>query len=63
MDEEHRTLMIKTRDLIEVTRHEIAQLRQEIQSARDTVDQSQRLLSRAELRRRSLPFNSIKSEA
>ena len=29
MDPEHRTLMIKTRDLIEVTRHEISQLREE----------------------------------
>jgi len=63
MDPEHRTLMIKTRDLIEVTRHEISQLREEIQLAWKTIDQSQRLLSRAELWRSSSPFNSIRSKA
>ena len=62
MDPEHRTLMIKTRDLIEVTRHEISQLREEIQSAWKTIDQSQRLLSRAERWRSSSPFNSNQIE-
>ena len=57
MDLEHRTLIIKTRNLIEETRHEVSQLRDEIQSAWKTVDQSQRLLSRSELWRRSSPFN------
>jgi len=46
MDSEHKARLIKTRELIETTRHEIAQLRDEIGLARDTVDQSQRLLSR-----------------
>jgi hypothetical protein len=63
MDLEHRTLLIKTRNLIEETRHEVSQLRDEIQSAWKTVDQSQRLLSRTELWRRSSPFNSIRSKA
>ena len=48
MDSEHRVLMIKTRELIEITRHEISQLQKEIQSARDTIDQSQKLLLRTE---------------
>ena len=63
MDLEHRTLLIKTRNLIEETRHEVSQLHDEIQSAWKTVDQSQRLLSRTELWRRSSPFNSIRSKA
>jgi len=48
MDSEHRDLMIKTRALIETTRSEISQLREEIQSAWTTIDRSQRLLSRTE---------------
>jgi hypothetical protein len=63
MDLEHRNLLIQTRNLIEETRHEVSQLRDEIQSAWKTVDQSQRLLSRTELWRRSSPFNSIRSKA
>ena len=46
MDSEHRALMTKTRELIDITRREIVELRDEIASARDTIDQSQRLLSR-----------------
>jgi hypothetical protein len=34
--------------LIETTRHEISQLREEIQSTWNTIDRSQRLLSRTE---------------
>ena len=63
MDSEHDTLIIKTRELIEHTRREISQLREELQSAWNTVDQSQRLLSRAERQRRSLAVSSIKSKA
>jgi hypothetical protein len=48
MDSEHRTLMTKSRELIDVTRREILELRDEIASARDTIDQSQRLLCRIE---------------
>jgi hypothetical protein len=48
MDSEHRVLMIKTRELIEHTRRELWQLREEIQTTRDTVDQSHRLLSGTE---------------
>jgi hypothetical protein len=48
MDLEHRDLMIRTRELIEATRREILELRQEIQLAQDTIDQSQKLLSRTE---------------
>jgi hypothetical protein len=48
MDSEHHTLLIKTRALIETTRYEILQLREEIQSAWNTIDRSQRLLSRTE---------------
>jgi hypothetical protein len=48
MDSEHRDLMTKTRALIETTRSEIAQLREEIQSAWTTIDRSQRVLSRIE---------------
>ena len=62
MDSEHDTLIIKTRELIEHTRREISQLRDELQSAWNTVDQSQRLLSRAERQRRSLPVSLIKSK-
>jgi hypothetical protein len=47
-DSERRALMIKARELIEITRHEISELQKEIQSARDTIDQSQKLLSRTE---------------
>ena len=63
MNSEHDTLIIKTRELIEHTRREISQLRDELQSAWNTVDQSQRLLSRAERQRMSLPVSSIKSKA
>jgi LytS/YehU family sensor histidine kinase len=63
VDLEHDTLIIKTRELIEHTRREISQLRDELQSAWNTVDQSQRLLSRAERQRRSLLVSSIKSKA
>jgi hypothetical protein len=63
MDSETRALVIKTRELIEHTRHEISQLREELQSAWNTVDQSQRLLSRVERQRRSSPFSSIRSKA
>jgi hypothetical protein len=48
MDSEHLDLMTKTRALIETTRREILQLREEIQSAWNTIDRSQRLLSRTE---------------
>jgi hypothetical protein len=48
MDSEHQSLLIKTRALIETTRYEISQLREEIQSAWNTIDRSQRLLSRTE---------------
>jgi len=48
MDSEHHSLLIKTRALIETTRYEISQLHEEIQSAWNTIDQSQRLLSRTE---------------
>jgi len=48
MDSQHRDLMTKTRALIETTRYEISQLREEIQSAWNTIDRSQRLLSRTE---------------
>jgi hypothetical protein len=40
--------MTKTREWIEHTRRELSQLREEIQMVRDTVDRSQRLLSRTE---------------
>ena len=63
MDSEHDTLIVKTRELIEHTRREISQLRQELQSAWNTVDQSQRVLLRAERQRRSLSVSSIKSKA
>jgi LytS/YehU family sensor histidine kinase len=63
VDLEHDTLIIKTRELIEHTRREISQLRDELQLAWNTVDQSQRLLSRAERQRRSLLVSSIKSKA
>jgi hypothetical protein len=52
MDPEHRDLMIKTLILINHTRHEISQLREELQSAWNAVGQSQRLLSRVERHRR-----------
>jgi hypothetical protein len=45
MDSEQRELLYKTRALIETTRREISQLHDEIESARDTIDRSQRLLS------------------
>jgi len=48
MDPEHLELVTKTRALIETTRSEILQLREEIQSAWNTIDRSQRLLSRTE---------------
>jgi hypothetical protein len=63
VDLEHDTLIIKTRELIEHTRREISQLRDELLLAWNTVDQSQRLLSRAERQRRSLLVSSIKSKA
>ena len=63
MDSEHRALIIKTRELIEHTRFEILQLREEVQSAWNAVDQAQRLLSRAEWQRRSLPVSSMRSNA
>jgi hypothetical protein len=47
-DSEHRALLIKTGELIEHTRPELSRLREEIETARDTVDRSQRLLSRTE---------------
>ena len=40
MDSEHHSLLIKTRALIETTRYEISQLREEIQSAWNTVDRN-----------------------
>jgi len=63
MDSEHRALVFKTRELIEHSRHEISQLREELQSTWNTVDQSQKLLSRIERQRRSSPFSSIRSKA
>jgi hypothetical protein len=63
MDSEHLALVIKTRELIKHSRYEISQLREELQSAWNTVDQSQRLLSRVDRQRRSSPFASIRSKA
>ena len=58
MGTELRTLMNarvnKTRDLIETTNHEVAELRGVIQSAQETIAQSQRILSRVELQRRAM---------
>jgi hypothetical protein len=48
MESKHRDLVTKTWALIEITRCEISQLREEIDSARTTVDRAQRLLSRTE---------------
>ncbi len=48
MDSEHHSLLIKTRALIETTRYEISQLREEIASAWNRIDRSQRLWSRTE---------------
>ena len=67
MDAEHHALMTKTQELIETTRREILQLRQEIQAAWDTIDRSQRLLSRTEPSSQSArvsrpkPLNSVRS--
>jgi hypothetical protein len=52
MDSRQRELVTKTRALIETTRREVSQLHDEIESARDTIDQTQRLLSRDPSRRR-----------
>jgi hypothetical protein len=48
MDSEHHALLIKTWKLIETTRDEILQLREEIELARNTIERSKRLLSRTE---------------
>jgi hypothetical protein len=63
MDSEHRDLMVKTRELVEHTRQEISQQREELQSAWNAVGQSQRLLSRVGRQRRSLLVSSIRSKA
>jgi hypothetical protein len=47
MARENDDLPLKTRALIERTRREISQLRSEIETARDTMDHAQKLLSRA----------------
>jgi len=62
LDSEHRNLVVKTRELIEHTRQEISQLREELQSGWNAVGQSQRLLSRVERRRRSLLHSSSNSK-
>ena len=61
MDSEHWNLVAETRELIEHTRQEISQLREELRSAWNTVGQSQRLLSHVE-RRRSLLHSSSNSK-
>jgi hypothetical protein len=48
MDREHRAVLIKTLELIEATRGEISQLREEIELTRITLDRSHNLLSRTE---------------
>jgi hypothetical protein len=48
MDAEHRVLLIKTWELIETTRKEVLGLREEIRLAQNTINQSRKLLSRAE---------------
>jgi len=53
--------MIETRGLIEHTRREISQLREELQSAWNAVGQSQKLLSRVERHSRSLPVSPASS--
>src|SRR5262249_12662109 len=53
MDSEHHALMTKSRELIKIPRREILELRQEIESAKDTIGRSQKLLSRPSLRRKS----------
>jgi chorismate mutase len=53
MDSEHRDRMTKTWALIETTRREISQLREEIESARGTIDRTQRLLSRTQAPRQA----------
>ena len=50
MDSEHRDLLMKTWELIETTREEVLQLREEIELARNTVARSQKLLSRPTIR-------------
>jgi len=55
MDAEQQARVIKTRALIETTRHEISQLREEIGLAWNTVNQSQKLLSRTEPSTQRLP--------
>jgi len=59
MDAEHRAIMTKTRELIELTRREISQLREELQLAWNSVEQSQKLLSRVERQRRLSPFSKL----
>jgi hypothetical protein len=53
MDSRQRELVTKTRALIETTRREVSQLHDEIESARDTIDRTQRLLLRDPSMRRS----------
>jgi hypothetical protein len=48
VDSEHRDLLMKTWALIETTRDEVLRLREKIELARDTIERSQRLLSRIE---------------
>jgi len=48
MDAEHRHLITKTWELIEVTRDEVLRLREEIELARNTVNRSHVLLSRTQ---------------
>jgi hypothetical protein len=48
MDAEHRVLLIKTWKLIETTHEGVLRLNKEIRLAQNTINQSRKLLSRAE---------------
>ena len=48
MDAEDSGRVIKTKELIEVTRREIIRVRAEIQNARETIEHSLKLLARTQ---------------
>ena len=48
MDAEDSARVIKTKELIELTRREIVRVRAEIQNARETIEQSIKLLARSQ---------------
>ena len=48
MDAEDSARVIKTKELIEVTRREIIRVRAEIQNARETIEHSLKLLARTQ---------------